>query len=410
MMASGGGRVAVSPPLRPAVFAPSETWRRPGGSALRPRDARRLRSDGRDTEVRQLIETFGEFGTAAADRVCCSEEQVVLLIDYGLFMATCLLLWYSRILMPLKLFTTFLHELGHAVAVWLTCNKVHSIEVHADQGGVTKWSTTRLRFSNHFVLPAGYLGSAAWGGAILVCSVASQEAAYAITFVLMFFLLVALGYSICAGTGEQGCTLPALSIGLLVIFSALLSVCFFTEWQHRDLLLRECLLLVGVMNTLFSTYDIWTDCIARTIERSDAYKYAELLGCCCNSVCIGVIWLVTSLILAGAMLYLALSLMPSEPEFDGSFSTASITSIVAPTAVLGAAVVFRCACSKTYGGKLTRGIVLEDDGEDARLPDTGSNSSGSGGAVMQTTGHHWAGHNSDSNDEESDDSDDSGDE
>jgi hypothetical protein len=63
--------------------------------------------------------------------------------------------------------------MGHAIAVWLTCNKVDGIEVHADQGGVTKWSSRRKECSNKFVLPAGYLGSALWGGAILVCSVAS---------------------------------------------------------------------------------------------------------------------------------------------------------------------------------------------------------------------------------------------
>jgi len=324
-----------------------------------------------------------------------------LLVDYGLYLATCLTLWYSRVLMPLKLFTTFLHELGHAIAVWLTWNKVHGIEVHADQGGVTKWSTTRLRCSNFFVLPAGYLGSAAWGGAILLCST-NPSATYAITFVLMFFLLVALGYSVCAGTGGQGdYTLPALSVGLMLVFGGLLCLCFFTDWQYRYLLLNKCLLLVGVMNTLFSTYDIWTDCVSRTVERSDAYKYAELIGCCCSPVCTGVIWLVLSLLLAVAVLYLALRLMPAEPEFDGTFSSASIASIVVPGIVFSAAVVFRLAFSRTYGGKMRvgRGLELEDEGSDGTGEDT-QDTEEKGGLrtreVMATTGHHWAGHASDS--------------
>jgi hypothetical protein len=32
----------------------------------------------------------------------------------------------------------FLHELGHATAAWLTCGKVTGMEVHPDEGGVTK--------------------------------------------------------------------------------------------------------------------------------------------------------------------------------------------------------------------------------------------------------------------------------
>ena len=35
--------------------------------------------------------------------------------------------------------TVFLHELGHATAVWLTCGRVTGMEVHPNEGGVTKY-------------------------------------------------------------------------------------------------------------------------------------------------------------------------------------------------------------------------------------------------------------------------------
>merc|ERR1711971_1273818 len=74
---------------------------------------------------------------------------------------------------------------------------------------------------------------------------------------------------------------------------------FFTNWHHRELLLTTFLLLVGTMNTLFATYDIWQDCVYREVSRSDAYKYAELLDCACASPrCVGAVWLLLSLIMA----------------------------------------------------------------------------------------------------------------
>ncbi len=48
--------------------------------------------------------------------VCCDKKA-------------CLLLWHVKLLLPLKLFTVFLHELSHAIAAWLTGATVTGIEV-----------------------------------------------------------------------------------------------------------------------------------------------------------------------------------------------------------------------------------------------------------------------------------------
>ena len=42
---------------------------------------------------------------------------------------------YHSILKPLKIFTVFLHEFGHATAAVLSCNKVTGIEVYSSEGG-----------------------------------------------------------------------------------------------------------------------------------------------------------------------------------------------------------------------------------------------------------------------------------
>jgi len=46
----------------------------------------------------------------------------------------------------------------------------------------------------------------------------------------------------------------------------------------------------GVMNSLFSVYDIYDDLISRRVHSSDAEKFAEICPCPCNGVGWGVIW------------------------------------------------------------------------------------------------------------------------
>ena len=254
----------------------------------------------------------------------------------------------------------------------------------------------------HVVLPAGYLGSAAWGGLILV-SCARAETTHAATFVLMFFLLVALGYSACGSKTEKAdYTLPALSVGLLLLLTGLLYNCYYTDWEYRDLLLNKVLLLVATMNTLFATYDIYEDCISRTIERSDAYKYAELIGCA-TPTCVGVVWFVISLVMALVMLGLALLWTPPGRPVTSlaDFSSFSWLCMLVPLGVLAAAVLFRRCCSQTYGGaapRMMRGVEMEDDAAASPLAEAAADRARAGlgedeeedeeGAVHMTTGRH----------------------
>lgn len=313
----------------------------------------------------------------SVERLCCSEEQVVLLADYGLYLATCLLLWYSRALAPLKLFTVFLHELSHAIAVWLTCNRVIGLEVNANQGGVTHWTAphSRMMCAQCLVLPAGYLGSAAWGGLILVCCV-SASGTRAVAWVLVVALLVALGYAFFGKSNNtRDWTLASLCVGMLLILAGLLYACYWTSWPYRDLLLSKVLLLVGTMNTLFATYDIWEDCVSRTVEGSDAFKYAGLVKCAAPK-CIGALWLVMSMIMAVFMLAVALLWTGGSHDIraGGSLSSFSQLCIAGPAVVCAAAVAFRCLCSSTYQGRLaprkTRGISNFEESEegDAEQP------------------------------------------
>jgi Peptidase M50B-like len=96
-----------------------------------------------------------------------------------------LVLWNTFVLKPMKLLTVFLHEMGHATACWITGGSVKKIEVYNNEGGVTGYSGG-IRC---IVIPAGYVGSAFWGGAIVTLSGGRIGSTIAAGIVMSFLLI-----------------------------------------------------------------------------------------------------------------------------------------------------------------------------------------------------------------------------
>jgi len=68
---------------------------------------------------------------------------------------------------PFRLFVTFIHEGGHAIAALLTGNSVESLSIATNASGETYTSRGGV-FSQVFVASAGYLGAMAYGALLLV--------------------------------------------------------------------------------------------------------------------------------------------------------------------------------------------------------------------------------------------------
>ena len=118
------------------------------------------------------------------------------------------------ILKPLKIFTVFLHEFGHASAAVLSCNRVTGIEVYSSEGGLAHFSSTNMKCAQRIVAPAGYLGSSFWGCAILIACAWSPEGprGAAITLIVMLILALVLtltGTGACAAYHHQLTTATA---------------------------------------------------------------------------------------------------------------------------------------------------------------------------------------------------------
>ena len=85
--------------------------------------------------------------------------------------AISIVLWFipfsDLLVYPFRIFVTFIHEGGHAIAALLTGNSVGSLSVAMNASGET-YTTKGGLVSQTLVSSAGYLGSMAFGGLLLV--------------------------------------------------------------------------------------------------------------------------------------------------------------------------------------------------------------------------------------------------
>lgn len=90
----------------------------------------------------------------------------VLLLATLLTVALWFIPFADALTYPFRIFVTFIHEGGHALAALLTGNSVRSLSVALDASGET-YTTRGGLFSSLLVSSAGYLGSLAYGALLL---------------------------------------------------------------------------------------------------------------------------------------------------------------------------------------------------------------------------------------------------
>lgn len=207
-----------------------------------------------------------------------------LLVLVGLFLAT-LALWDTPLVYPLKVLVVFFHELSHALAAMLTGGEVASITLSPDLGGVT-WTRGGWSLA---ILPAGYLGSMAWGAALVLGASWSTKDRQISLLLGTFLLLVTLFYV----RSLFGFACGLAFSGLLIVSGLKLSEGF------NDLLLS----FVGLTSMLYALLDIRDDLISRTVAESDASQFAQILPL--PPVVWGVLWGALAVAVAGYVLHLA---------------------------------------------------------------------------------------------------------
>jgi Peptidase M50B-like len=152
---------------------------------------------------------------------------------------------------PFRLFVTFIHEGGHAIAAVLTGNSVQSLSVAMNASGET-YTTQGGVFSQMFIASAGYLGSMAFGALLLILirrSVASRIVlAGSSVLVLALTLIFGLFKPLVAGGAWSGIpftliTGVMLAVGLFAVarFATARVAAFFVSFLAVQCLLNALL-------------------------------------------------------------------------------------------------------------------------------------------------------------------------
>ena len=71
---------------------------------------------------------------------------------------------------------------------------MRAAQVNSDEGGLTHWEGRDVSWARHIVLPAGYLGSTAWG-VLIIMGCISPTWARAVSLALLVALVICFFYA-----------------------------------------------------------------------------------------------------------------------------------------------------------------------------------------------------------------------
>ncbi|KAM0787579.1 hypothetical protein ACM66B_003649 [Microbotryomycetes sp. NB124-2] len=204
---------------------------------------------------------------------------------------------YARTLIyPGKLLTVAFHEGCHALATVITGGKVNSIQLDPNMGGVTSMDGGWLFLSvsqQRFLAVLGNIGSIFIGSALIFASFdqkASKIACFPIWAIMLFVMW---------------CARKDPFVLCHVLFSLGLSLSLFII--AHGVFLRFYIMYVGVMNIMYTGWDILDDLVFQKFEESDCSAFARRYPWM-PSQAWGTIWFFLSLcgLLAGVLGGLAL--------------------------------------------------------------------------------------------------------
>ena len=208
---------------------------------------------------------------------------------------------------PFRIFVTFIHEGGHALAALLTGNSVESLSVAMNTSGET-YTTQGGLFSQVFIASAGYLGSMAFGALLLVLIRKTVQARFVLlgSAILVFALTMIYGlikpiFSLSAWAGIPFTLFAGLflSVGLFLIarFASARVATFFVSF-----LAVQC-----VLNALFDLKTVFfLSSPFQPAVPTDAVNMAHATGIPAIlwagiwiAVALGILWFAMRLYVAG---------------------------------------------------------------------------------------------------------------
>jgi hypothetical protein len=182
---------------------------------------------------------------------------------------------------PFRIFVTFIHEGGHAIAALVTGNSVQSLSVAMNGNGET-YTTQGGMFSQMLVSSAGYIGAMTYGALLLVLIRRSVAARLVLvgSAVVVFALTTIFGVvkPIVAGTWGSLSGVPFTLIAGLIISVGLFAVARFASARVATFLV-SFLAVQCVLNALLDLKTVFflSSPFATTVP-TDALNMANATG------------------------------------------------------------------------------------------------------------------------------------
>jgi hypothetical protein len=227
----------------------------------------------------------------------------LVLLAFGLV----LILWQvpelNFLMVPFRYFVTTVHELGHGLAALLSGGAFREYQVYASGAGVATTSSGAA----WLVIPAGYVGTALFGAALLYLNNhTGWGKAIAIGLGIGFALLTVLFAR----------SLTAILAGMLA--AALL---ILLGWKGPRLLVTVLLNMLAILTGLNALLDLWgllNNLNARVISQlgnvpNDAYSMAQAVGVLPPAGW-ALVWMLTALALLGGSAVVTFRSPASHPD------------------------------------------------------------------------------------------------
>lgn len=211
---------------------------------------------------------------------------------------------YAEILSyPFRIFVTFIHEGGHAIAALLTGNSVQSLSVAMNASGET-YTTQGGTISQIAISSAGYLGAMTYGALLLVLIRRSVAARLVLVgssaIVLALTVIFGVVKPLLAGTWGTLAGLPFTLVAGVLLSAGLFAVARFASAKVATFLV-SLLAVQCVLNALLDLKTVFflSSPFATTVP-TDALNMANATGI--PAILWAVLWIAMSVLILGVAL------------------------------------------------------------------------------------------------------------
>jgi len=201
-----------------------------------------------------------------------------------------MVLWNTIVIKPIKLFTVFLHEIGHAFMALVTGSSITELKIYFNESGHVA-SLPKDWVSAFFIANGGYLGSVIFAICILLLK-NTRFKRYIIGVIAIIFLAVTFKY---AGI-----------ISFTMFYSVIFAVFALVIYMIQNEKLNDWVIeIIGIGSVTYAIYDTFVDTVLMQINNqfglfswgkmpvTDAVQLAKLTHI--PAIVWGIVWLAISL-------------------------------------------------------------------------------------------------------------------